>query len=121
DGRWDLLRAMEESQLKFLYSLDLFVFPIGHKCVEAWGRSTVEAMLTGCIPLVPSGHHFEQLMVSGESGFICHDFLEYQDWAQRLYFDYAWRAKVARQCRDHAVHELCDPHTHRQLWRAVFA
>jgi hypothetical protein len=119
DGRWDLLPAMKETVPKFLYSLDLFVFPIGHNCVEAWGRSTVEAMLTGCIPLVPTGHHFEQLMVSGESGFICQDFRDYQGWANRLYHDYPWRQKVAQRCRTHAAQELCNPEKHRELWRAA--
>jgi hypothetical protein len=120
DDRWDLLPALNESQLMFLYSLDLFVFPLGHNCIEAWGRSTVEAMLTGCIPLVPAGHHFEHLMISGESGFVCHEFLEYQGWAHKLYFDFPWRSKVAAQCRAQAVRELCDPDQHRRIWREVF-
>ena len=76
-------------------------------------------MLTGCIPLVPTGHHFEQLMVSGESGFICQDFLDYQGWANRLYHDYPWRQKVAQRCRTHAAQELCNPEKHRELWRAA--
>lgn len=120
DARWELLPSLAETQVKFLHSLDLFVYPLGHLCVEAWGRSTVEAMLTGCIPLVPPGHHFENLMVHGESGFICGDFLEYQAAAQKLYWDYPWRARVARQCRTHAVEELCNPGKHRQIWREVF-
>jgi hypothetical protein len=117
DERWDLLGTMAEPQLKFLYSLDLFVFPLGHTCTEVWGRATVEAMLTGCIPLVPAGHHFAQLMVSGESGFICRDFLEYQSWARKLCCDYPWRKKIARQCWSHATHELCNAEKHRALWR----
>ncbi|HTL56220.1 MAG TPA: hypothetical protein VL361_11110 [Candidatus Limnocylindrales bacterium] len=120
DDRWELLPALKESQLKFLYSLNLFVFPLRHTCTEVWGRSTVEAMLTGCIPLVPAGHHFAQLIVSGESGFICCDFLEYQGWAQKLYYDRAWRDKVAVKCSQHAIHELCDAEQHRRLWREVF-
>jgi len=120
DERWELLPPLKESQRKFLYSLDLFVFPLGHTCTEVWGRSTVEAMLTGCIPLVPEGHHFAQLIVSGESGFICGDFLEYQTWAQKLYYDFPWRKKVALQCWRHATHELCDAGKHRRVWREVF-
>ena len=120
DGRWDLLASLKETALRFLYSLDLFVYPLGHTFTEVWGRSTVEAMLTGCIPLVPAGHHFGQLIVSGESGFICEDFLEYQTWAHKLYHDLPWRRKIARQCRQHAEHVLCDAETHRQIWREVF-
>jgi len=120
DDRWDLLPALRESPVRFLHSLDLFVYPLGHHFTEAWGRSTVEAMLTGCVPLVPAGHHFEHLIVSGVSGFICQDFLEYQAWAQRLYSDYPWRSRISAQCRTHAVRELCDPEKHRRLWREVF-
>ena len=69
DERWDLLAPAEEPTTRFLQSLDLFVYPLGHRFQESWGRSTVEAMLTGAIPLVPRGHHFEQLVVNGESGF----------------------------------------------------
>lgn len=120
DERWELLPPVKEPQLKFLYSLDLFVFPLRHTYTEVWGRATVEAMLTGCIPLVPAGHHFGELIVSGESGFICSDFLEYQTWAQKLYYDFPWRKKVALQCCRHATHELCDAEKHRQIWREVF-
>jgi hypothetical protein len=74
-------------------------------------------MLTGCIPLVPGGHHFENLMVHGQSGFICHDFLDYQETVQKLYWDHRWRAQLAQQCHAHAVNELCNPEKHRQLWR----
>ena len=120
DSRWELLPALKETQLDFLYSLNLFVFPLRHTCTEVWGRSTVEAMLTGCIPLVPAGHHFAHLIVSGESGFICGDFLEYQAWAQKLYRDTVWRNKIAANCSRHAIHELCNAEQHRRLWREVF-
>jgi len=120
DTRWELLPPLKESQRRFLWSLDLFVYPLGHKCVEAWGRSAVEAMLTGCIPIVPAGHHFEQLIVSGESGFICQDFLEYQTAVQELSRDYRRRSQMARRCRAHAVGELCDSQKHLRLWKAVF-
>ena len=121
DQRWELLPPLKESQLNFLYSLDLFVFPLRHSCTEVWGRSTVEAMLTGCIPLVPGGHHFAQLIPSGEAGFICRDFLEYQGWAQKLFYDKPWREQVALNCSEHARHELCNADKHRELWREAFA
>lgn len=120
DARWELMSALAETQLKFLYSLDLFIFPLGHTYTEVWGRAVVEAMLTGCIPLVPGGHHFCELIVPAESGFICNDFLEYKHWAHKLYHDFPWREKIARQCREHAVHELCDAEKHREIWREVF-
>jgi hypothetical protein len=120
DERWDLLKAGAEPQADFLHSLDLFVYPLGHNFVESWGRSTVEAMLTGCIPLVSAGHHLENLMVHGESGFICRDFLEYQQHAQELFRDGHKRLRISRQCAEHARNHLCNKEEHLELWMKVF-
>lgn len=120
DDRWSLLKADQESQVDFLQSLDLFVYPIGHRFRESWGRSTVEAMLTGAIPLVPAGHHLENLMVDGESGFVCRDFRDYQGAARQLFFDHARRHRVSLQCRKHAENELCDKERHLKCWMEVF-
>jgi glycosyltransferase involved in cell wall biosynthesis len=120
DERWDLLESQQETQVEFLHSLDLFVYPLGHLFKESWGRSMVEAMLTGAIPLVPPGHHLENLIVPGSSGFVCHDFLEYQGHARRLYEDYPLRRRLAFQCRQHAEHELCNAAEHLKVWQEVF-
>ncbi len=115
DHRWSLLRPEQEKQAEFLHSLNLFVYPLGHFFTESWGRSTVEAMLTGCIPLVPPGHHLDRLIISGETGFICDDFREYQRQALELYHDCGLRSRMARQCRDHAVSRLCQTEGHRRI------
>ncbi|MHB8520225.1 MAG: glycosyltransferase [Limisphaerales bacterium] len=120
DRRWDLLAAEQETQLDFLRSLDLFVYPLGHHFKESWGRSTVEAMLTGCIPLVPTGHFFENLITHGESGFLCYDFLDYQEHAQKLYHDYSYRKQISAQCRAHARTTLCNQAQHLKTWLEVF-
>lgn len=120
DNRWDLLSAEQESTVHFLHSLDLFIYPLGHLFTESWGRSTVEAMLTGAIPLVPPGHHLDELLVHGETGYICHDFREYQDLAHDLYFNFSQREAMARRCREHAASKLCDADTHRKVWLEVF-
>jgi hypothetical protein len=120
DNRWDLLREHQEPQAQFLQSLDLFVYPLGHKFQESWGRSTVEAMLTGCIPLVPQGHFFENLIVHGRSGFICSDFLEYQEHARTLADNAVLRHAMSLECRRHAERNLCDRDKHLDLWLKVF-
>ena len=120
DHRWDLLKAERESQVDFLHSLDLFVYPLGHNFKKSWGRSTVEAMLTGSIPLVSTGHQFEKLMVHAESGFICTDFLEYKHYAHELYRNYPFRKRIAAQCREHAANKLCNKEQHLQIWMEVF-
>ena len=121
DGRWDLIPAETESQVSFLHSLDLFVYPLGHAFLESWGRSTVEAMLTGCIPLVPPGHHLDHLVEPGKSGFICGDFLEYREHARRLCLDYPYRRRMSRQCRAHACATLCNRRDHIRMWREALA
>ena len=121
DARWDLLAPNGEPQAEFLQSLDLFVYPLGHTFRESWGRSTVEAMLTGAVPLVPRGHYFENLMVHGESGFLCADIAEWQEHARHLRMDFSFRQKIARQSREHAATRLCDAEEHRRVWLEMFA
>jgi len=116
DQRWELLTGQSERTVEFLQSLDLFIYPLGHTFTESWGRSTVEAMLTGAIPLVPEGHNFAELIIDGETGFICGDFLDYQQHAQRLAREPETRRTLSLACRDHAVTKLCDADQHRAVW-----
>lgn len=117
---WELLQPAQEGASEFLSSLDLFVYPLGHHVVESWGRAVVEAMLTGCIPLVPPGHHLENLMVDGETGFVCRDFMDYQSHARALQENPRHRAEMAHRCREHAVTALCSAEAHRTVWMALF-
>lgn len=113
---WDLLAPQREDTEKFLHSLDLFVYPLGHLFKESWGRSTVEAMLTGCIPLVPAGHQFHNLIVPAETGFICRSFSEYREIIHELDGNHPWRQKLSRQCAEHARTRICSPDEHRRIW-----
>ncbi len=116
DERWELLEKGSESTVKFLQSLDLFVYDLGPKCTESWGRSTVEAMLTGAIPIVPKGHHFHELILDGETGFICQTPKDFREHAQQLAGDQVLRKKMSRACRDHAESKLCNAEEHRKIW-----
>jgi glycosyltransferase involved in cell wall biosynthesis len=120
DARWDLLAPAEVPTLDFLHSLDLFVYPLGHSFQESWGRSVVEAMLTGAVPLVPRGHHFEQLLIDGETGFFCDDFAEWREHAQHLRKDPAFRHRIAHQAHEHARMKLCNAEEHRRVWLETF-
>ena len=123
DARWDLLEKEAESQVQFLHSLDLFVYSLGPNFRESWGRSTVEAMLTGCVPLVPKGggHHLENLVPHGRVGFLCASNEEYREHVQRLRKDAALRQKLSRAARRHAEHELCDRAEHLRVWKNALA
>jgi len=120
DERWELLSAKAEPTANFLQSLDLFVYPLRHTFTESWGRSTVEAMLTGAIPLIPPGHHLDHLVVEGRTGFFCDDFEVYRDHAHRLRRDSAERKRMSHQAHQHAVFELCREEDHRRRWLEVF-
>ena len=113
---WNLLPANKIPAAEFLSQLDLFVYPLGNGFVESWGRSTVEAMLTGCVPLVPRGHNFEQMMLHGESGFICGSFAEFKVVTQELYGNRALRLQIGRQAAHHARTVLCNEEEHRMMW-----
>jgi hypothetical protein len=114
--QWEFLTEAQEPQVKFLHSLDLFVYPLGHFFKESWGRSTVEAMLTGCIPLVPPGHHLDHLVKDGVNGFICHDFKDYQSHAHELYFNLEMRQQMARQARKYTIKHFCNKEDHLKVW-----
>lgn len=120
DQRWELLGPAAVPAAEFLQSLDLFVYPLGHGFTESWGRSTVEAMLTGAVPLVPPGHHIDQLILDGCTGFFCDDFMAYHEHAHRLRRDVALRRRISRQCHEHAVAELCREDEHRRQWMEIF-
>ena len=119
DARWDLLTKGAESQVKFLHSLDLFVYSLGPNFRESWGRSTVEAMLTGCVPLVPKGggHHLENLVPHAEAGFLCAGPEDYREHVARLRADVGLRKKLSHAARRHAEHELCNRAEHLRVWR----
>ena len=119
DARWDLLPKETESQVKFLHSLDLFVYSLGPNFRESWGRSTVEAMLTGCVPLVPKGggHHLENLVPHGQAGFLCASDDEFRAHVARLRKDVTLRKKLSHAARRHAENELCDRAEHLRVWR----
>jgi hypothetical protein len=114
--QWDLLKEEQETQVDFLHSLDLFVYPLGHQFRESWGRSTVEAMLTGCIPLVPPGHHLDHLIKDGVNGYICHDFKDYQMRAHELYNNYDLRRQMSRRSREYTAATVCDRKQHERMW-----
>jgi hypothetical protein len=65
---------------------------------------------------VPSGHHLDKLVVQGETGYVCSDFLEWKECAQRLFSDYPLRQRMAQQCREHAEKKVCNREEHLQVW-----
>ena len=116
DTRWELLPPNKIPAAKFLQSLDLFVYPLGHQFIESWGRVVAEAMLTGCVPIVPAGHQFHNIFRHGEHGFICKTFAEYRDAVHELHDHASLRREMGRKAADYARHELFDHEKHKRMW-----
>ena len=114
--RWDLLEALSESTVDFLNSLDLFVYDPG-SLLESWGRSTVEAMLCGAVPIVPTGHHFDKLVLDKECGFLCRNQTEFKRAVEELSQDGQTRSRFSRLARQYAEEQLCDRKQHIERWK----
>lgn len=121
DERWTLLKP-SEAVVPFLQAIDLFVYEVGPRFRESWGRAVVEAMLTGAIPLLPKGggHHLENLVEHGRSGFLCRDRRDFARYARYLQDHPGARLRISRQCREAAVRRQCNARRHLRLWRQVF-
>ena len=122
DARWNLLPADSEAQADFLRSLDLFVYQVGPRFRESWGRAVVEAALTGAIPLVPKGggHHLENLVAHSVSGFHCESAADYRRYARLLQDEPELRRKMSRAAREWSAATLCHREEHLALWARVF-
>jgi len=117
---WDLLAPNEESTVDFLHSLDLFVYKMGYKFRESWGRSTVEAMLTGCIPIVPSGHNFKEFIIQEKTGFMCDTYEDYRNVCEELQKNPKRRDMISKQASAFAASVICNKDKHTKIWRNVF-
>jgi len=117
DSKWTFLQPNTETQHHFLHSLDIFLYPLGHHFVESWGRSTVEAMLTGAIPIVYSGHHLDNLIINGETGFICDDPYEIKQIMEMLHENKEVRKNMSLACHIHAKDKLCNRAEHIKMWK----
>lgn len=122
DWRWDFLPALAESPRRFLESLDLFVYGLGRGCRESWGRAVVEGMLSGVVPVVEGDerHHLCRLFPHGVAGFHFNSRVECRGIVKELARNGEMRARFSRTAGEYAREVLCNPHEHRERWRAVF-
>ncbi|RYD33978.1 MAG: glycosyltransferase family 1 protein [Verrucomicrobiaceae bacterium] len=123
DARWDLVPAGSVPVAPFLDSLDIMVYDLGPKFRESWGRSVVEGMLSGVVPLVPrgGGHHLDQLVPHGLGGFLCDGPEDYRRYARQLQDDPALLARLSQGARKWAVKNLCGQKAHLERWHRVFS
>lgn len=115
-SEWELLAPNKVPAARFLQSLDLFLYPLGHRVVESWGRAVVEAMLTGCVVVVPTGHSFHEFVEPGRTGFLFGSFGECREIVRALHRDGRLRAQVGRAAAEAARHDLCHRERHLTAW-----
>lgn len=114
---WKFYEKGAMSALNFLYLLDIFAYPLGHNFVESWGRSTVEAMLTGAIPISFPGHHIDNLIEHGVSGYIASDISEWKEIVHELFYDVRKKNKLAKDCSEYAREVHCNFDEHVEIWK----
>jgi glycosyltransferase involved in cell wall biosynthesis len=118
---WELLPEAAENPAEFLRSLDLYIYGVGPRLKESWGRAVVEAMLTGAVPIIQGGAgHMHRLVVHGESGFVCECEEDFGRWARLLQEEPERRRDMSRKAHEWAVTEWCRPEHHLALWRRLF-
>jgi glycosyltransferase involved in cell wall biosynthesis len=122
DARWELLESAAIPTTEFLQSLDVLVYNTSPRFQESWGRAVVEAMLSGVVPIVPRGHghHLENLIRHGVSGFLCDTPQEFGNYARFLQDNPDQLNEMSRSARSDAAERLCDPAEHLALWAKVF-
>lgn len=115
---WELLPAGAEDVCAFLHSLDVYVYDVGPGLRESWGRSVVEAMLSGLPVLIPADrrHHLHELVPHGVAGFHCET---RGDWERGMccLTDPAMRERMGRAAAANARRVLCNAEEHRAVWR----
>ena len=117
--RWSLYAPGAVETRRFYESLDLYLYDVGPGLRESWGRTVVEAMLSGLPVLIPGDrrHHLHELVPDGVAGFHCGTPECWLEAARRLAGDAALRARMGRAAARHARSVLCNAAEHRRVWR----
>lgn len=118
---WELLPEASEDAAVFLRSLDLYVYAVGPRFQESWGRAVVEAMLTGAVPILQAGvGHSKVFIEHGKSGFLCQSAEDFGKYARLLQDEPERRRSMSRRAHEWAVKSWCRPEHHLALWRRLF-
>lgn len=121
DGNWKLYTSASKKVINLLEEIDIFVYPLGHRFRESWGRSTAEAMLSGCPVVVPSGdHHFINFIQHGKTGFIYKTYEECRQICQFLEQNPNTRKEVGIAARDYLIQNVFNIEEHTKKWKEVF-
>lgn len=112
----ELLEAASEPVNYFYSTIDLFVYPLGHTFTESWGRSVVEAQLCGVPVLVDKGHHMDNTVVHGKTGFLCANHAEFKGYVTAFYQNHAMLKDMSARAVLHAT-EMMNRDKHLAIWK----
>lgn len=101
---------------QFLRRIHIHAYPLGHNFVESWGRSTVEAMLTGAIPTSFTGHHISELVEDGVSGYIIDDINDWREVMEEHFHDPIKTLQMGKRAAEHARDVHCNREYHKRVW-----
>jgi glycosyltransferase involved in cell wall biosynthesis len=74
--------------------------PLAPRHQEHFGIATVEAMMAGCVPMVPRSGGQPEIVQHGESGFLCDNVAEMVEHTVRLAKDEAALRRMGEQARE---------------------
>ncbi len=105
------LKSFFEHCLLRFAVLDIYVRNPGGGAVIGWA-------LTGCVSVVPNGHAFPEIVVHGETGFLCDDVLDYKEVCQRLGRDRPIFNRRGEEGAKWARTMFCN-HQVQKIWRSI--
>lgn len=116
---FECLRPKKQSAQEFLQSLHVYC-QVNGGAHENWSRTGLEAMATGVPLVVQNQWGWKEMVVQGETGYLCSD--ELADFATHiaiLGYDEGLRMRLAENAR-RRVEELSDPDTIWVEWDRMF-
>lgn len=103
----------------FLQTLHCLL-PVNGGAGENWPRAGLEAMSAGVPIVTQNAWGWQEMIVNGETGFLCNNDSELAHCAACLAYDETLRLEIAKNARQ-AVEEFCNPVTLWDSWQKVFA
>jgi hypothetical protein len=103
----------------FYRKLDCLM-PINGGAGENWPRVGLEAMAAGVPVVAQNQWGWREMIVHGETGFLCDNDCELAHWAAVMAYDEALRQRIVRNARERLVEQLANPVAIGSAWDDVF-
>lgn len=120
DEKWDLLPAVKEPVVKYLSSLDCYVYNSHISFTETQCRATLEAMLTGLPVVAPNKFNFRQQIRHEDTGFICESYQDFQKYTQFLEKNRKECEEIGIKARHLTQETWCNTQEQIEAWEKIF-